>query len=845
MRYHTWHTRTLLALIAVLAMALITAGLLPTVQWVHKPFPGFFVHENLTVGPFFLPTWSGSAAGLRSLDRINAVNGRAVSDRADFYAAVKNAPPGSVFHYDLLRKGRPVTLTIPSMELSLHDWLLTFGIYMIIGLAFLIIGAAPYYLRAASPAALPLCFMGLAVFVWFEVTFDFMTTGLLPKEFRLFALTLTPSAGVHLALLLRGEKSLWRARPGWLLGLYGSAALLAGISSATFFGRAEIWDHVFQVSYVYTCLGAIGFLGIVGSALRGEVADLDRSRLRVMFGGAVFGFFIPTLATVLTSSFGWGIPYNLALVPTVFFPLSVAYALVKYSLFDLGNTLKAALSRIALAALLLVIYAVLGFVLETFTGIYKNDPLVPLFFAVVVVLIFNPLLSSIEKLVDRYIYRQEYDGAEVQRSVSLFLRTLATPEALAEGFVRLVSKSIGIESVRVTYLTRESDQQIIAGEGITEERVNGILAAVHRLRERHFNGYPHGLSRTEISADPNLAESREPLGEVFDQFGAELLIPLVFERELRGFVALGIKTSRHEYSAEDLRLLGTLADQLALSLENGRLYGESLNAYRKAEAMNNRLLEMDRVKKEFVQNICHELRTPVSTIIGFSELLLDPNFQSDSQKMLRRLIDNAQGLSSLMDSLMNFSRMESGAASVQLETVKLKEIVGALDLMARRLIRERPVRFSSNVESGAETIQSDGQKLQQILVQLVTNAIKFTREGRVELTVSRGSWGKTLEISVADTGIGIKPEHQNIIFEEFRQLDGSSTRQHGGTGVGLALCQRLAAALGGNIRLSSEPGAGSVFTVSLPVDSAALAGRTGWDYRNAGPGIGFAAAGAR
>src|SRR5204863_5237943 len=130
-------------------------------------------------------------------------------------------------------KGRLLTLTVRSMDLSLHDWLLTFGVYTVIGVAFLIIGAAPYYLRAASPAALPLCFMGLAVFVWFEVTFDFMTLGLVPKEFRLFALTATPSAGVHLALLLRAGKSLWRARPPWLVAASGTAALMTARTRPT------------------------------------------------------------------------------------------------------------------------------------------------------------------------------------------------------------------------------------------------------------------------------------------------------------------------------------------------------------------------------------------------------------------------------------------------------------------------------------------------------------------------------------------------------------------------------------------------------------------------------------
>ena len=229
------------------------------------------------------------------------------------------------------------------MTLSLHDWFLSFGVYVVMGIAFLIIGVAPYYFHASSPAAVPLCFMVMAVFVWFEATFDFMTAGVLPKELRIFALTFTPSAAVHLALLLKTGKPLRRSHPVYLVFIYGIALLLGGLNSLTFFGRSETWIYVFRAGYVFTCVGALAFLAVIWSALRGSLSDLERSRLRVMFVGALLGFLLPTLSTVLTSSFQLAIPYNVALVPTVFFPLSVAYALLKYSLFDLGNALKSRL----------------------------------------------------------------------------------------------------------------------------------------------------------------------------------------------------------------------------------------------------------------------------------------------------------------------------------------------------------------------------------------------------------------------------------------------------------------------------------------------------------------------
>jgi signal transduction histidine kinase len=276
-----------------------------------------------------------------------------------------------------------------------------------------------------------------------------------------------------------------------------------------------------------------------------------------------------------------------------------------------------------------------------------------------------------------------------------------------------------------------------------------------------------------------------------------------------------------------------LTDQLALSLENGRLYDESVRAYNEAEATNKRLVEMDRVKKDFVANICHEIRTPVSTIIGYSEVLLDPNFTGDARGMLERLVNNGQELSHLMDNLMNFSRLETDSASARFGAIKLKEILTGLEMMTQRLIRQRPIEFGINLESPIDTIESDGQKLQQILVQLLTNALKFTEKGRIDLIIRILQEGQDnfLEIAVADTGIGIKREDQDVIFEEFRQLDGSSSRRYGGTGLGLGLCKKLASTLGGKIQVSSEVGVGSVFSLLLPVKPTSIgADKNGLDY---------------
>jgi signal transduction histidine kinase len=378
---------------------------------------------------------------------------------------------------------------------------------------------------------------------------------------------------------------------------------------------------------------------------------------------------------------------------------------------------------------------------------------------------------------------------------------------------------MGIETTLLAYRPKQSKEYLTAGVGAIESNPAAIAGCCELFSDAALPADYHGVSRGEVTTDPRFQSKRAAWLRAFDAMRSELLLPLVFDREIQGFVSFGAKRSRREYSADDLRLLSTLTDQLALSLENGRLYEASVDALGRVEATNKKLLEMDKVKKQFVANVCHELRTPVSTIIGYGEVLLDASFAGDRRAMLERLVNNGQELTQLMDNLLNFSRMEADTVFTQFEAVKLKEILQALQMMTQRLIRERPIEFKLNLEAAIDTIESDGQKLQQILAELLTNAVKFTEKGKIEVSVRRIARAEksSVEIAIADTGIGIEERHREIIFDDFRQLDGSSARKYGGTGLGLSLCRKLASALGGQIRVTSEVGMGSVFSLLLPL----------------------------
>lgn len=809
------------------ALLMITGTLISSYRWINRPFPGFLLYHNLVVGPDFLPQWTGTIAGIGFLDRIVAVDGTRIHAPAQAYDLVRRSPPGFPFQYTVERKDQRLQITIPSMTFSFHDWLLSFGIYLLAAVGFLAIGVMPLYLHSPAPSARPLFFMVTMIFLWFSTTYDFMTTQILPKEIRVLAFMLTPSAGIHLGLLLTGTGERQRGRL-YLPFIYGLSVCLALYYSLTFYGPLEAWHWALRAGYGYSCVASLVFLTLLWAALKHPISHLERSRLRVVLVGAVAGFFLPTFGAVLRAFFGWQIPHNFLLILAVFFPLSVAYALLKYSLFDIGVVLKVALSRGALTGLLLLVYISVVSLLSLLTGIYEKDVLVPLFFAVLVVLIFNPLLRWLEGVVDRYVYGQEYDPAELQSDVSLLLRSLSRPEATARRFLQIIANRVGIDTAFLCFRNSEGANTITVSvrRGHFEEGNHcGDLSSFWQdyLAERR-----RGLFKGEVETDPAHEGHRAEALRLFQELEAELLIPIIFEDKSRGFVSLGTKRSGREYSASDHRLLCNLADQLALSLENGMLYDQSERTkesyrllYNDAQILNQKLVETDRSKKEFVANISHELRTPISTILGYAEVLVEQKFAGDAHTILERVVRSGHDLSELIDSLLDFSRVEAGTLGVIHQEVNLREILQSLETMVSRLLKGRQIRFSVRLQSVPERIETDPKKLQQILMHLLTNALKFTERGEIALEVraARNEAGSYLELSVSDTGIGISKQDQEIIFEDFRQLDGSSTRRYGGTGLGLGLCRKLSWSLGGKITLESEIGKGSVFSLFLPLQS--------------------------
>lgn len=232
---------------------------------------------------------------------------------------------------------------------------------------------------------------------------------------------------------------------------------------------------------------------------------------------------------------------------------------------------------------------------------------------------------------------------------------------------------------------------------------------------------------------------------------------------------------------------------------------------------NLALYESNKLKSDFLTTMSHELRTPLNSVLGFSDLLMN-NIALDEKQ--RRWIENIQSsgqhLLGLINDVLDLAKMEAGKMQVRAETFALEELAAAVIASLRPLAEKKNIDLRQQLDPGLPNIFQDPGKIRQILSNLVSNALKFTPEGG-RVVVKGHANEDSIFIEVIDNGVGIAPEEQELVFEKFRQAANPLTREHEGSGLGLSIVRELSKLLGGDVRLQSDLGRGSAFTVQLPL----------------------------
>ncbi|KRT71188.1 MAG: multi-sensor signal transduction histidine kinase [candidate division NC10 bacterium CSP1-5] len=320
------------------------------------------------------------------------------------------------------------------------------------------------------------------------------------------------------------------------------------------------------------------------------------------------------------------------------------------------------------------------------------------------------------------------------------------------------------------------------------------------------------LNRVAVQIPDILNEPAYPFRETMERAGYRALLAVPLLREDRIIGALIVRRrAPGQFPKETADLLQTFATQSVLAIQNARLFREIEDKSRQLEAAS-------RHKSQFLANMSHELRTPLNAILGYTELILDNIYGEVPGKIrdiLERLGKSGRHLLGLINDVLDLSKIEAGQLTLSLTDYSMKEVVQMVITAVESLAAEKSLALKVALPPDLPLGRGDERRLTQVLLNLVGNAIKFTAVGEVRVEV-RASDGAFL-VSVADTGPGIAEADQQKIFEEFQQVDSSSTRQKGGTGLGLAIAKKIIELHAGHIGVESSLGKGSTFWFSLPI----------------------------
>lgn len=376
-------------------------------------------------------------------------------------------------------------------------------------------------------------------------------------------------------------------------------------------------------------------------------------------------------------------------------------------------------------------------------------------------------------------------------------------------------------------LMNRQAEQLFAGVPSAELLSSGGRSSAVRSNDTKFTTFI-----SDFTMGPDVARREQMSLQSSDGSGKEFPVEVVSGKIL-------------DKRGEPIAIVSVLHD-LTKQVENERLYEELKKFSRELEArvraatadlaeqnirlqwQSRELEKANRLKSQFLASMSHELRTPINALIGYTALMLDRIYGDITEKQeegLSRIQAAAHHLLALINDILDLAKIEAGRMPLHLDEVPLQDIVREINVQIDPLIKKKKLTYRWEVPPQPIMMYTDRTKVKQILLNLLSNAVKFTHAGGV--TMSATIQGDMVRIDVADTGIGIRGDDLEAIWEDFRQVDQSRTREFGGTGLGLSITRKLVGALGGQVTLQSQYGNGSTFTVTIPLRTDARGEATG------------------
>jgi class 3 adenylate cyclase len=559
-----------------LCSILIVANVCLAINELGKPWSGFSFEQ-------FGDVMKANETGLVFFDEIVAVGDRQLqsvkSRGAELREILRSTPEGTPLTYHAQRGQTRLSVTVPVQRTTWRRLVVEAAFPLAVALGQLGLGALVFLLRPNSKRSWIFLGFCLAWFGLFATFYDFQSTHVF-THFFLFFWYMTSACLLHLAFVFPEERSIIRQHPRVQYLFYLPSLGLWGFNRLTsefFHDFYLLYDIGQKVTYTHTVYWAATLLCLLGSlthtALRATSPVARRRAVTVCFGFAV-SFLIPVGGESAALLLHVNLPLEFAWLLTLFLPLSITYAILRYNLFDVGIIVRRTLTYGLLTATVVGAYllcALLSNKLLHGTPIAQSRSF-PVLFALVVLFVLNPLRGRLQHVLDRVFFRTRYDFRQTIERLSQDLTSLLDLDEITARIVHTVMQALDITSVAL-FLEDENGTyraQTVAGEEterlvrVQPRRDNPVIELIAQRLQ--------GVSRYDFEADPMLAEKAPQAAEAFEHLGVSLALPIVFKEELIGLLALGEKKSGAIFTADDIELLRTLLNQSAIAIANARSY---------------------------------------------------------------------------------------------------------------------------------------------------------------------------------------------------------------------------------------------------------------------------------
>ncbi len=809
------------------------------ISWLHLHSGAPFQWEKIggyTIVTATLPEKAGQQEFLLKGDRLLKIADFPIQTGREIDFVLDNSLPGDKVAL-VVQRGEKIFSISPTIIPRFNKRFII--INLLLGLLFWIVGIFVCLSKPLEKAARVFFWgcMTLSASIlcnWPGYPFDIGFIGYFQPVLYLIIYPLAPTLILYFTMVYPTEKKIILNHKYLPLIIFVPCLVFIFLLEATYLPAVHLQSVKHYINYfdlyncfrVYLLLYLMLSVGFFIHSYKYSDTRESRNKIRWILWGMCIGAFPFLFLWTIPIIFGISpfIPEEVSYLFLMVVPLAFGFSIVKYQALDIQIVINRSIVYVIVTVIIASLYlSVVGFSGHLLRSISpETGSFLIIIFTLLAAALFAPLKNRIQIFVDKTFYRVKYNYRLAIKDFSDAITSVHDQTQVLDLIIEKINDAIPIEKMGILIPhTSARTYQVIASRGMNDDDLREIRYMfkgdlADRLNKSHTVLVKAG--RAELSDFPKL-----PGAPGLDLLGIEMIIPIIFEKEIIGLLVMGKKMSGIRYSDEDIELLTRIANQGFEAVERMKTQ-ETIIVER---AQKEKLKELSDLKSEFISQISHELQTPLTSIQWSIENLLDGIPEQPSQKIreyLEGIHDSSQHLGRMIENLLDVSRIEAGRIEIFIERVDVQEEVEKVLEILKPLADKKNIRLKATLPDNL-WVKADRDRLREILTNLLDNAIKYSDQGdEVQVSIEKKFDDKQVteqetemvSISVIDHGPGIPKDKQELIFERFERIKKDKAAREKGLGLGLHIVKKLIELQGGRIWVKSDVGKGSVFTLILP-----------------------------